>query len=95
MEILGTEGRIELPKVFGWENSDIPPQIIVHTDSISREERVSVSNSFVLQAETFASAVLEGTPLPFEPENTVNNMRVIDACLESARTRQRIVINKA
>ncbi|KAF4325658.1 hypothetical protein G195_000687 [Phytophthora kernoviae 00238/432] len=43
MEILGTDGRIELPKVFGWENSDIPPQIIVHTDSVSREERVSIT----------------------------------------------------
>lgn len=90
MEILGTDGRIELPKVFGWENSDIPPQIIVHTDSVSREERVSVSNSYVLQAETFAAAVLDGTPLPFTPDNTIANMRVIDACLQSARTRQRV-----
>lgn len=93
MEILGTEGRIELPKVFGWENSDIPPQIIIHLDSVSREERVSVSNSYVLQAEAFADAVLDGKPLPFTPENTINNMRVIEACLQSARTRQRIVLD--
>ena len=67
MEILGTEGRIELPKVFGWENSDIPPQIIIHTDSVSREERVSVSNSYVLQVETFATAALEGKSIAIRP----------------------------
>ncbi|WP_342555569.1 Gfo/Idh/MocA family oxidoreductase [Paenibacillus sp. FSL R7-0652] len=95
MEILGTEGRIELPKVFGWENSDIPPQIIIHTDSVSREERVSVSNSYVLQVETFAAAALEGETLPFSPDNTILNMRVIDACLESARTRQRVLVDRS
>lgn len=89
-EILGTKGRIVLPKVFGWENSDIPPQIIIHTDHVTREERVSVSNSFVLQAEAFADAVLEGKPLPFDPVDAVHNIRVIEACLESAHKRERI-----
>ncbi|WP_211745818.1 Gfo/Idh/MocA family oxidoreductase [Paenibacillus sp. Marseille-Q4541] len=89
-EILGTKGRIELPKVFGWENSDIPPQIIIHTDHVTREERVSVSNSFVLQAEAIADAILDGKPLPFAPEDAVNNIRVIEACLESAHKRERV-----
>lgn len=91
-EILGTKGRIELPKVFGWENSDIPPQIIIHTDHVTREERVSVSNSFVLQAEAFADAVLDGKPLPFGPEDAVHNIRVIEACLASARKRERVTL---
>lgn len=92
LEILGTEGRIELPKVFGWENSDIPPQIIIHTDDVSREERISVSNSFVLQAEAFADAILDGTPLPFTTEDALLNIRVVEACITSAQNRERIAL---
>lgn len=89
-EVLGTKGSIELPNAFGWERTNEPPQILVHTSEGSREERGGVMNSFSLEADAFADAVLDGIPLPYSPEDAVNNMKVIDACLHSARTSLRV-----
>lgn len=92
LEVLGTDGRIELPLAFGWENSEEPPQILVETNEGRREERVGVYNSFSVQADAFAAAVLDGTPFPYSPEDAVLNMKVIDACLASARSSKRVLI---
>ncbi|KJD46254.1 Gfo/Idh/MocA family oxidoreductase, partial [Paenibacillus terrae] len=92
MEILGSKGTIAMPKMFGWERSSVVPQIFVHVGSVTREERLKGFNSFELQADAFAKAVLDGAPLPYEPEDAVSNMKVIDACIESARSRKRVEI---
>ncbi|CCC84962.1 oxidoreductase [Paenibacillus polymyxa M1] len=92
MEILGSKGTIAMPKMFGWERTSVVPQIFVHVGSVTREERLKGFNSFELQADAFAEAVLDGIPLPYEPEDAVSNMKVIDACIESARSRKRIEI---
>lgn len=93
MEILGTNGTIAMPKMFGWEKTAVVPQIFVHRGTVTREERLKGHNSFEIQADVFASAVLDGTPLPYSPEDSVLNMKVIDACLQSAQTRQRVVVS--
>jgi predicted dehydrogenase len=92
MEILGTKGTIAMPKMFGWEKTSVVPQIFVHVGTTTREERLKGHNSFKLQAEAFAAAVLDGTPLPYEPEDSILNMKVVDACLESARSCRRVVV---
>jgi xylose dehydrogenase (NAD/NADP) len=43
-------------------------------------------------AEAFAEAVLSGKPIPYPPEDAVNNMRALDAIAESARTGRRVEI---
>ncbi|MGW8959137.1 Gfo/Idh/MocA family oxidoreductase [Paenibacillus sp. NPDC055715] len=60
--------------------------------NVTREERLKGFNSFELQADVFAKAVLDGVPLAYEPEDAVSNMKVIDACIESARSRKRVEI---
>jgi predicted dehydrogenase len=36
--------------------------------------------------------VLSGKPIPYPPEDAVNNMRALDAIAESARTGRRVEI---
>ncbi|MDO7905703.1 Gfo/Idh/MocA family oxidoreductase [Paenibacillus sp. JX-17] len=93
MEILGTKGTIAMPKMFGWEKSTMVPQIFVHTGTVTREERLKGRNSFLLQVEAFSTAVLEGKPLPYDPSDAILNMKVIDACQQSARERRRVELS--
>lgn len=95
LEIAGSEGRIELPSAFGWERMEDQAQILIHTAKGTREERLGPHNHFALQVDAMASAILDGIPMPFSPEDSIYNMRVIDACLESARTSSRIVIGQS
>ncbi|GAA3407227.1 Gfo/Idh/MocA family protein [Paenibacillus hodogayensis] len=91
LEVLGTDGRIELPSAFVCR-PDEEPVFYVTTKDGRREERTEPMNQYSLQADDLAASVLDGAPLAFDPFDTVLNMRVVDACLESARTRSRIVI---
>ncbi|MCJ8010745.1 Gfo/Idh/MocA family oxidoreductase [Paenibacillus sp. KQZ6P-2] len=94
LEVLGSEGRIELPLAFGWEHDDEPPQLIVFAGDTQREERLGVFNSFSLEADAFADAVMDDEMLPFGPEDAIYNMRIIDACIEAARKKTRVVIEQ-
>ena len=42
------------------------------------------ADPYTVQAEVFAAAVLDGTPLPFPPSDAIANMRVIDLIVETA-----------
>ncbi len=92
MEIVGTDGLLELPAPFKpWPNSS-SSNIIVTAKGVRREIEVDYTNDYSSQADDFARAVLDGTNLPYSPEDAVLNMRVLDACLQSARERTRIVL---
>ncbi len=93
LEVMGSKGQIELPLAFGWEHDEEPPQLIVHVGDTRREERLGVFNSFSLEADALADAVLEDEMLPFGPMDAVLNMKVIDACMEAARTKTRVAIS--
>jgi len=92
LEISGTEGRIELPCAFGWERMEHMSQICIHTPKGSREEKVGIYNHFALQVDAMAAAVMDGIPLPYGPDDSIRNIRAIEACLRSARTSSRIEI---
>ncbi len=87
LEILGSDGRIELPSGFGGN-----PNFYVFSDGGRREEQMPELNPYALQADRFAESVLYNKPLMFPPEDAVNNMRVIDACIKSARERIRVTL---
>ncbi len=92
LEIIGTKGRIKLPYAFRRDDSQDEPQITIYTDEGKREEHIELANHFALQVDAFAAAVLDGTPLPYSPEDAIRNTRVIAACLESARKGEKIRI---
>ncbi|RXZ84292.1 gfo/Idh/MocA family oxidoreductase [Paenibacillaceae bacterium] len=86
LEVLGTEGRIEVPSAFVGD-----PNFYVSTNAGRREEKQETLNQYALQADAFAAAV-RGEQPRFAPSDAVLNMKVIDACLKSAYERQRVTI---
>jgi predicted dehydrogenase len=91
LEILGTQGRIELPSAFSCK-ADNSANFVVYTKGGRREEEPPQVNQYALQSDDLGNAVLYGKPLAFKPEDAVGNMKVIDACLKSASNRERVQI---
>lgn len=91
LEIVGSEGRIVLNPSFlpSAENDDIA---VYAGDEVRREGPYGV-NAYVAQTDQFARAAWGEEPPAYAAEDAVANMRLIDFCLASARTRQRIVLN--
>lgn len=87
LEILGTDGRIEVPYAFLGD-----ADFTVITKNEVRQETFPALNPYALQADSFGRCVLQGEKSPFDSLDSVNNMRVIDACLQSAAERTRVVL---
>ncbi|REE78929.1 putative dehydrogenase [Paenibacillus taihuensis] len=87
LEILGTEGRIEVPEAYIGN-----PNFIVHSKGGKREVEQPVLNQYALQADTFARIAWGEQEADFTPADAVANMKAIDACLESAYSRKRVGI---
>ncbi|MET0481509.1 MAG: Gfo/Idh/MocA family oxidoreductase [Aestuariivirgaceae bacterium] len=90
MQILGTEGRIEIEIPFNAP-PDRPCRIFVDDgselgDRSAREETFAVVNQYTLQGDLFADAVRNGRTLPFPLEDSVKNMQVLDAVFRSGRS---------
>ncbi|MEK8131224.1 Gfo/Idh/MocA family oxidoreductase [Paenibacillus filicis] len=91
LEILGTDGTIELPSAYVGP-TDAGANFFVTAKGERREVEVPVVNHYALQADSIARTVLSGEPIAFEATDAVLNMRVLDACLKSARESKRIVL---
>ncbi len=91
LEILGTDGRIELPSAFVT-----PPagstSYILHARGESREFKEEALNQYSCQADDFARSVFGEADQKFVPDDAVRNMKVIDACLLSAREHIRVTL---
>ncbi|MFS0727134.1 Gfo/Idh/MocA family protein [Paenibacillus sp. 1P07SE] len=87
LEVLGTEGRIEVPSAFIGS-----PHVFVETKQGRREEQQPELNQYALQADTFAAHVWKQAENRFTPDDAIANMKAIDACLRSAYERQRVQI---
>jgi len=91
LEVLGTEGRIEVPSAFVVGN-DQGDNIFVYTKDGRREVEVPRLNQYALQADAMGRSIRNGEALPFTADDAVLNMKVLDACLTSARERRRVEI---
>ena len=83
VEIYGTEGRISIPIPFNIP-PDRPTRILVtHGGNPPVEPATEViefpaADPYSVQAERFAAAILDGTPIPVDPSDAVGNLRVIE-----------------
>ncbi len=91
IEIVGTEGRIEVPSAFIVHQNE-QDNFHVYTKDGHREVEVPRLNQYALQADAMGRNILDGETLPFASTDAVLNMKVLDACLTSARERRRIEI---
>jgi len=89
LEIVGTEGRIEVPSAFIVKQSSEDNFFVITNDG-RREVEVPRFNQYALQADAMGDSILTGRELPFPSTDAVLNMKVVDACLKSARERKRV-----
>ncbi|WP_225446325.1 Gfo/Idh/MocA family protein [Paenibacillus rhizovicinus] len=91
LEIRGTQGTIRLPSAFSLR-ADLSPDIQVAVRGEMRTEPFERGNQQLSLINRFGEAVLHGKPEPISPWDGVRTMRVIEACLASAREKRRVAI---
>jgi len=85
--IVGTEGVIEVPRgiIPGLGTRAAEGLIVViDSDGNRREELLEPANQYMKMADAFAEAVLEKRPVPLPPEDSLNNVLVMEALVRSA-----------
>jgi predicted dehydrogenase len=90
MEFLGTKGRIEVEIPFNAPN-DRPCRLLLDDGSSLFGEgikpiEIPACDQYGVAAMAFAESILDGGEQPVPLENTLANMRVIDAVFRSAHS---------
>ena len=84
VEILGSEGRLELTDAFTSKNEEA--RIVEkHEGQEDQTHRTPSADPYKEMAEHFAACVLEGKPLRYPIEDAGANLRVVEALYRSAR----------
>lgn len=82
--IHGSSGNITVEIPFNTF-PDVPARITIDTKIGIREVEFSAADHYGLQFESFSEAVINDLPVPIDPEDAINNMKVIDAVFRSAK----------
>jgi predicted dehydrogenase len=90
VHVIGTTGRIEIEIPFNAP-PDRPCRIFVDDGrTLSGEDRETIEmpivDQYTVQGDLFSAAILEDGPVAYPLEDTVANMRVIDAVFRSEHT---------
>lgn len=89
-EVAGTKGRIIVPRAFRPDRMGGDGLVIVETEGVSRTETLT-TDQYRDQVAHISQAILQGErALHNDYENTLANMRVIDACMESIETGKQV-----
>jgi predicted dehydrogenase len=86
--IAGTLGRIEVEIPFNAP-PDRPTRLFVEqrSGSPSREcIEVPTCDQYTIQGDLFSEAIRQGRPVPYPLEDSIRNLRVLDALFESAKS---------
>jgi xylose dehydrogenase (NAD/NADP) len=91
--IVGEKGSIELPHnaFIPWEK-DATYVYRNRNEEIGRKEVVPGADEYRLMVEHFSDVLIHGTSPLVEIFDSIQNMRVLDALAESARSGQRVLI---
>ena len=91
VHVFGDNGHIEI-EIPVNAPKDAPSRVWVRTKTGSEEIVIDGVDQYTIQAELFAKAILEDSPVPTELLDAVYNMKVTDAIFESAETNGWITI---
>lgn len=83
VNIFGDAGRVEIEVPFNAP-PDKPTQLWLHDEGGTHTISFDVCDQYTIQADAFARAVLENTPVPTSLADAVVNMKVIDAIRKSS-----------
>ena len=82
MTFIGDKGHVEVEIPFNAPN-DRPCRLILDTGQFRQDERelieVPTCDQYGIMMDAFAKAIIENNPQPVPLEDSMNNMRVIDA----------------
>lgn len=84
INILGTTGRIEI-EIPVNAPPDRPCRLWHQRGQAIEEIVFDTCDQYTIQGDLFARAILDDTPVPTPLEDAVNNMRVLETVLASAR----------
>ncbi|SES93641.1 Predicted dehydrogenase [Oceanobacillus limi] len=91
-EVFGTKGTIKVPRAYRPDKQGGEGVIIVEKSGVTRTESL-VADQYREQVEHISNAILSGErQLNHDLENTIGNMRVIDACYQSIQTGEKVTI---
>jgi predicted dehydrogenase len=85
VNIFGTEGRVEIEIPFNAP-PDKPCKMWHQRGDQTEEIVFEICDQYTIEGDLFSLAVLNDSPVPTPIEDAVQNMRVIEAVFESART---------
>jgi len=83
VNILGSEARIEI-EIPCNAPPDKPLRVWIHSKSGSEEVVFDAIDQYTIQGDLFSQAILKDTEVPITLEDSINNMRVIEAVFESS-----------
>lgn len=87
MEVLGTKGRIVMKAAYlGDQSYDI-----IKNGDITHVEDPNL-NPYALQADDFATAILDGKPLKFDSQDIIDNIKAVKGALASAEKQERMIL---
>jgi predicted dehydrogenase len=91
--IVGSEGAIELPHdaFIPWEK-DAVFTLRGKDQEVGEEHLMTGVDEYQLMVEHFTDAVSGKTPLVFSPEESIRNMRVLDALAEAAKSGNNVIL---
>jgi xylose dehydrogenase (NAD/NADP) len=92
IQILGSKGSLLITNAFYYE----PPaqtRLLINAEGESTEEKFESINHYVCQVEDYNQAILDHRPLPFGADDSIANMKVIEAVLRSSKERIRVQLD--
>jgi predicted dehydrogenase len=92
VNIFGTEGRLEIEIPFNAP-PDKSTKLWLHGRNGTEEYLFDPCNQYTLQADAFAKAIINDTPVPTKLEDAAANMKVIEGIFRSAESHTWEVLN--
>jgi predicted dehydrogenase len=96
VQIIGTEGRIELSEV-PFNAPTIVPCALKVQRNFGEIERIEVEtcNQYTIQGDLFSKAILDNTPVPTPIADAIRNMDTIEAIFASGKSGGWVVPNQS
>ena len=83
VNVFGTKGRIEIEIPFNAP-PDKPCKILFQNNEIIEEIEIEICDQYTIQGDLFSLAVLKNEKVPTPIEDAVENMKVLEAVIQSA-----------
>ena len=83
VNVFGTKGRIEIEIPFNAP-PDTPCKMLFQNNEIIEEIEIKICDQYTIQGDLFSLAVLKNEKVPTPIEDAVENMKVLEAVIQSA-----------